>query len=277
MSKDRGVASSLSRLRLLAAMLLAGATALAMSCGKDVSNPVAPGPAGDAEHESSSSGGVAGGAASSQQQSNLCHRVDSTNEFVLITVATATIDKFIAHGDARPGDPVPGQSGMILSPDCTAVSTSSVTITFVGLSSNGSKFKGYSQSGYTVSPTSGDWEVLATYGNPLPSIIFNRLATQSTITAEVTVTAGGAAFHFGSVDLYSSITTIPHVFIGRLKGTQVFSVAGEEGNTFGSFVTVANPNSSDTIDTLVIRLSNPETPCCPNPVGLDNIVVSYQP
>ena len=64
---------------------------------------------------------------------------------------------------------------------------------------------------------------------------------------------------------------------GRFKSNQVFSVSAEEGNTFGSFVTVANPNATDTIDTLVITLSKPETPCFPNPVGLDNIVVVYQP
>jgi hypothetical protein len=277
MSHEPGVRSSLSRLRLVVPVLLAGATVIAVSCARDGSNPVAPGtvPA-SAQPPSSSNGGAPVGAVS-QQQANVCHRTEGTNQFVPMTVADATIDTLIAHGDARPGDAVPGQPGMILSPDCTVLSTSSVTITFDGVASNGSKFKEYSQAGYTVSSTSGKWDVLATYGNPLPSIIFNRLATEPTLTAEVTVTAGGATFHFSSVDLYSSITTIPHVFIGRLSSTQVFSVAGEEGNTFGSFVTVPNPNASDTIDTLVIRLSNPATPCCPNPVGLDNIVVSYQP
>src|SRR5262245_25373214 len=276
MSHALGVASSLSRLRLVVAVMLAGATVLAVSCARDVSNPVAPAtvPAGA---ERPSSNGDAPVGAGSQQQANVCHRADGSNQFVPITVAEATIDTLIAHGDARPGDPVPGQPGMILSPNCTVVSTSSVTITFDSLASHGPKFKEYSQAGYTVSPTSGNWDVLTTYGNPLPSIIFNRLAAEPTITADVTVTAGGATFRFSSVDLYSSITTIPHVFIGRLKSTQVFSVAGEEGNTFGSFVTVSNPNALDTIDTLVIRLSNPATPCCPNPVGLDNIVVSYQP
>lgn len=275
MSHDLGVRSSLSRLRLVIPVLLAGATVMAVSCARDVSNPVAPGTV-PAQAPPPPNGSAPVGAAS-PQYANICHRSEGTNQFVPLTVADATIDTLIAHGDARPGDPVPGQPGMILSPDCTVLSTSSVTITFDGLASSGAKFKDYSQAGYTVSPTSGKWDVLATYGNPLPSIIFNRLATEPTITAEVTVTAGGATFRFSSVDLYSSITTIPHVFIGRLNSTQVFSVAGEEGNTFGSFVTVSNPNASDTIDTLVIRLSNPATPCCPNPVGLDNIVVSYQP
>ncbi len=44
-------------------------------------------------------------------------------------------------------------------------------------------------------------------------------------------------------------------------------------NTFGNFATVSNPNADAQIDTLVIRLLNPAAACCPNPTGLDNIVV----
>jgi hypothetical protein len=45
-------------------------------------------------------------------------------------------------------------------------------------------------------------------------------------------------------------------------------------NTFGTFVTVVNPAAAALIDTLVISLSNPSAPCCSNPMGVDNIVVS---
>ena len=276
MSQRLGV-GSLSNLRVLS-VLLAG-TMVLTACSREASNPVAPGIGTgvvNAEHESPSTA-ASSAASSALEGSDLCHRTSGTNAFVLITVPASAVDARLAQGDARPGSPVPGQPDMILSPNCTPVSTSPVTITFDGLSNNGSPFKSYSQGGFTVSPTSGSWTALTTYGNPLPSIIFNRSAAQPTITAAVTITAGGSGFRFQSVDLYSSITTIPYVFTGRLKSNQVFSISGEEGNTFGSFVTVANPNATDTIDTLVITLSNPETPCCPNPVGLDNIVVVYQP
>ena len=278
MSQQMNV-GSLSNLRVLSAVILAGTMVLASACSSDVGNPVAPGASTgvvNAEHESSSTA-ARPAASSALDGDDLCHRTSGTTAFVLITVPASTVDAHIAHGDARPGSPVPGQPDLILSRNCTPVSTSPITIAFDGLSHNGSAFRGYSQGGFTVSPTSGRWVALTTYGNPLPSIIFNRSAAQPTITAAVTITASGSEFRFQSVDLYSSITTIPYVFTGRLKSNQVFSVSAEEGNTFGSFVPVANPNATDTIDTLVITLSNPETPCCPNPVGLDNIVVVYQP
>ena len=277
MSQQMGAGSS-SNLHVLS-VLLAGTMVLTLACSRDAGNSVAPGTVTGvvkAEHESSSTA-ASSAASSALEGSDLCHRAGGANAFVLITVPGSVVDAHIAHGDAPPGSPVPGQPDMILSRNCTAVSTSPVTIAFDGLSHNGSAFTAYSQGGFTVSPASGRWIALTTYGNPLPSIIFNRSAAQPTITAAVTITAGGSGFRFQSVDLYSSITTIPYVFTGRLNSNQVFSVSAEEGNTFGSFVTVANPNATDTIDTLVITLSNPETPCCPNPVGLDNIVVVYQP
>jgi hypothetical protein len=78
------------------------------------------------------------------------------------------------------------------------------------------------------------------------------------------------------MDLYSSLTTIPYLVTGLRDSSPVFTVAGIVPNTFGSFATV-NSNSTQIIDTLRIALSNPATPCCSNPVGLDNIVASPVP
>jgi hypothetical protein len=118
------------------------------------------------------------------------------------------------------------------------------------------------------------WEALTTYGNPAPSIIFRRSAADPTLTAEVQITAGGSAFGFRSVDLYSSITPIPYTITGLRNSNPVFTVSDTVPNTFGNFATVLNPHSTDMIDTLLIRLTNPATPCCPNPMGLDNIVMT---
>ena len=150
-----------------------------------------------------------------------------------------------------------------------------MTIGFLNSGGNGSPFVSHVESGFTVSTTDPNWTVRTTYGNPAPFIQFQRLATEGTITGEVQVTAGGATFRFDQVDLYSSITTIPFIFTGLRGGVTVFTETGTVPNTFGAFRTVSNPSAAVTIDTLLIKLSNPATPCCPNPMGLDNIVLSF--
>jgi hypothetical protein len=60
-----------------------------------------------------------------------------------------------------------------------------------------------------------------------------------------------------------------------LNSVQVFSFRNTQGNTFGDFATIGNPTSGTSIDTLVIHLSNPSAACCANPMGLDNIRLSF--
>lgn len=132
----------------------------------------------------------------------------------------------------------------------------------------------YTESNFTVVALSDRWDINTSYGNPSPFILFNRQANENTITAGIQVTERSSRFSFSSVDLYSSITPIPYVINGLLDSNVVFTVAGTVPNTFGSFTTLLNPNSTDIIDTLEITLSNPSTPCCDNPMGLDNIVVT---
>jgi hypothetical protein len=138
-----------------------------------------------------------------------------------------------------------------------------VTCTFGGLLVDAQPLSSYTESGITVLPTAGSWQARTGYGNPAPFIEFTASAT-----GEVKVTAGGTAFRFVSVDLYSSVTTIPYVFTGLRGSAQVFSGSGTVPNTFGNFATVANPNAGDLIDTLVIELTDG---VAQNPMGLDNV------
>jgi hypothetical protein len=132
------------------------------------------------------------------------------------------------------------------------------------------------ESGFAVSALSGSWEASTSFGNPAPFIQFIRASSEPTTTAQIQVTASGSPFTFGSVDLYSSITTIPYLITGIRNSTPVFSLAGTVPNTFGAFATVSS-SSTQVIDTLSITLSNPATECCSNPVGLDNIVANPVP
>jgi hypothetical protein len=162
----------------------------------------------------------------------------------------------------------------------TTTSPSDPTITFSGLTSDGvctvpdspspsCAVRTYAESGFTVSTTSGAWFVRTDYGNPAPFILFEALAGSS---GAIQVTAGGAAFGFKSVDLYSSLTPIAYTITGLRKSTTAFTMANTLPNTFGDFVTVVNPQAAATIDTLVISLSN--ATAGPSPMGLDNIVVT---
>ena len=143
-----------------------------------------------------------------------------------------------------------------------------------------SAFTTYAESGFTVSAAAGDWAVRTNYGNPEPFIYFVNPTGQLTNSAQIEVTAGGELFTFESVDLYSSVTPIPFLFVGFLNSDAVLNQSGTVPNTFGRFATVTG-NLSPLIDTLRITLFNPATPQCPNcggnPVGLDNIVLNAVP
>jgi hypothetical protein len=151
------------------------------------------------------------------------------------------------------------------------------SIGFANAGGNGSTLVLQRESGYLILPYSGNWTVSTQFGHPAPFIQIMRPASQDTTSAEIRITADGAAFRFTSVDLYSSITPIPYSFTGFRGTSPVFTIADTVPNTFGNFATVVNRNSRDVIDGLVIRLVNPQCGliACSNPVGLDNIVVGY--
>ncbi len=142
-----------------------------------------------------------------------------------------------------------------------------MTCTFGGLLVDEESLSSYTESDITILATAGGWQARTGFGNPAPSILFFA-PVGAAATGQVEVTAGGSAFSFVSIDLYSSVTSIPYVFTGLMGSTKVFAVSGTVPNTFGNFATVANPNAGDLIDTLVIDLTNGVGQ---NSMGLDNI------
>lgn len=150
----------------------------------------------------------------------------------------------------------------------------SVTIAFNSLSGQGTPVTNYSESGFSISTSAANWVVLTTYGNPAPFIQF-AAPTGSLVTGQIQVTADRQMpFSFKSVDLYSSTTPIPYVITGAMGSTVVFTLSGTVPNTFGNFRTVVNSHGTDVIDTLTINLANATGLAGPNPMGLDNIVLS---
>jgi hypothetical protein len=140
------------------------------------------------------------------------------------------------------------------------------------LTVNNGAVSNYTESGFTIATNGSPWTVSTGFGNPAPFIEFYADAG-TTATGTVTVTSSGGAFSFSSVDLYSSTTPIPYVITGVRAGATVFTLTDTVPNTFGAFKTVANPNSTASIDTLRITLTNAAAACCRNPVGLDTIVL----
>jgi hypothetical protein len=179
------------------------------------------------------------------------------------------------HGawDGRVADLVPNQADVKFGPACEVVALEPVTITFSQLPGGGfTPFGSSDESGFTITATVRAWEVMGGYGNPMPSIIFRRQTSEPDTDGEVRITSNGAPFVFTSVDIYSSVTPIPYVITGAAQSREVLVLTGRVPNTFGHFAPVPSPTAV-MIDALVIRLTNPATLCCGNPVGIDNVSV----
>jgi hypothetical protein len=140
----------------------------------------------------------------------------------------------------------------------------------------GSPISHHAEAGFTVDTTAASW-FISGYGNGGSSLQFIRPDGEPTLTGAITVARAGSPFRFASVDLYSSITTIPYTITGFRNGGTVFSFSGELPHTFGNFATVANVHDFDLIDSLSIRVTNPDVGFGGNPVGIDNINVSAVP
>lgn len=151
----------------------------------------------------------------------------------------------------------------------TQVSSPGDSVTFSGLKEDG-VVASYAENGFTVTASGGTWAARTGYGNPRPFVYFNAAKDENT-TGRIEVAAGGATFHFKSVDLYASIIPIPYTITGLRNGAAVFTLTDTIPNTFGQFRTVSNPNGSAAIDTLRIELTN-APPCCVNPMGIDTLV-----
>jgi len=147
------------------------------------------------------------------------------------------------------------------------------TIGFSSLRDNRAPFTSHVESGFAVSVVSANWISVTTYGNPQPFVEFYGPAGTTT-TGELRITANGDAFWLTSVDFYSSTTKIPYVIEGYLNNELTFSVVDVIGNTFGAFARKPNPKADIPVQEIRLRLSNPSAPCCENPMGIDNVVVS---
>jgi hypothetical protein len=194
------------------------------------------------------------------QQSGFTVNVSTSNYVSQAKGVTLTSNQTLSFQLTRQPVPAPPPAGTTI-------------IGFNGLTVNGTAVPSYTESGFTVLPTSGAWVAGTTYGNPAPFIQFTAPGG-TMVTGELRVSTSGSTFSFKSVDLYSSTTSIPYTITGLRNSSTVFTVADTVPNTLGNFRTVVNPNAAAGIDTLSIVLTNAASLAGSNPMGLDTIVLT---
>ena len=139
-----------------------------------------------------------------------------------------------------------------------------VTIGFNSLvGANGDPYLGHSESGFSVTPTAGEWREAHLFGNPVPDIFG--------VTPTATVDVTGGLFTFSSVELADAAgggctTCATFLVTGFLLGAPQFSFGG---TTTSSFVPYANPAPGAIIDTLRITMTQGAAT-----YNIDNIVVT---
>ncbi len=149
---------------------------------------------------------------------------------------------------------------------CAAQAT---VITFDGLTALADPLPpAYTESGFTVTPTSGNWLQAQTFGAPVPSVYVADFHGAPFGSLSVT---GPGLFTFDSLDLAAGLSGIGYEVRGYKGGLQQFSLSGNELNT-GAFHTLQS-SSRLAIDTLSIDVSG----AGPGSINVDNIQVSAVP
>lgn len=148
----------------------------------------------------------------------------------------------------------------------TVLPMSASVITFSGLTgANGTPFPSpYSEAGYVVTATAGQWVEGQLFGNPTPSIFAGASIAPLTVSSLQITKAGGGTFTFSSVDLASN-------------GLTNYAISGagfSETGTVGplqNFGTILSNNTSLALTSLTITM-NPQIGAAS--FNVDNIVLA---
>ena len=127
-------------------------------------------------------------------------------------------------------------------------------INFNGLSgATGASFSSYTEDGFTVTNSAGQFLVGDGFGDPVPSLYSGSddKASGGTASASITITADGGAFTFDSVALANDINTATFSFSGYDDGTLVYSQTGDI--TGLGFATYTSTSPSIDLTSLTIK------------------------
>jgi hypothetical protein len=114
-----------------------------------------------------------------------------------------------------------------------SAAASATTITFSGLAgANGDPVATYTEGGFTVTTTVGQFFQGQLFGNPPPSLFAGPIGGGPR-NDSLDVTDGGGLFNFASVDLAANNEDMNFTFTGFLGGVQQYAVNGVENGRGG--------------------------------------------
>ena len=130
---------------------------------------------------------------------------------------------------------------------------------------NGDSFASYTEAGFLVQNSAGQYLVGKIYGNPVPSLFSGYDETGA--SASITITAvGGGAFSFLSADLASDGGNSTYAFSGSFNGVPIFPL--QTGTVVdGGFRTFNSTSPSVQLTSLTITENGRD-------YNVDNIVVN---
>lgn len=147
---------------------------------------------------------------------------------------------------------------------------SAAVITFDGLTgTTADPLSAYTEDGFTVTPTLGEWKEAHVFGNPLPSIYVSELGPDTPF-GNLQITAGGGLFVFNSLDLQAFNSGVGYEIRGSRGGTVLFSLPNSQAPSPG-FQTLTGGGSL-VIDTLTFDISGG-----PGSFNVDNINLTAVP
>ena len=157
----------------------------------------------------------------------------------------------------------------VFSAFCVPHFASATTITFGSLTGvNGSNFTTYTEAGYTVTNSAGQFFVGTVFGDPIPDLYAGPTNGGPTADAIVITKAGGGAFYFDSFDGAATTGATGYEVQGRLLGSIVYDVTGGIANGAG-FLTKDPGEELQLVTAVYIGYS-----IGGSSANLDNIVVS---
>jgi hypothetical protein len=150
---------------------------------------------------------------------------------------------------------------------------SATTITFSSLTgANGTPVAAYTEGGFTVTTTLGQFFQGQVFGNPIPSLFAGPAQGGPANDALDVTRSGGGLFNFDLVDLAANNGSVNFTFTGFLAGVQQYVFNGvEPGRPPGpfGFDTMTNPDAAIVIDDVRIDLDILGTTA-----NIDNIFVN---